>query len=284
MATVILRLDKISYQGDSIGREIEIDLSLPEGRSIHLARRIQPGSTYAPLNELVHFSTPLAVFLVIIDITVTERDAIFSDVGAARAELSVATDEDLLAKHSVEVLVTERRLFFWKRTARFLITVETDVRTNKRVPTKDDPLWTGDFSDDSAQMILARAIFGEARGAKDYERIAVAWSIRNRLGRPRRFGGGTYHAIILKPNQYSAFLEGDRNRTFVENPIHSGNALDIRAWEECYVIAGKVIQGDIEDPTAGADHYFDKSIHPPSWAKEEYFKVRIGPFRFYEVP
>ena len=87
MATIILRLDKISYQGDSIGREIEINLSLPEGKSMH----------------------------------------------------------------------------------------------------------------------LARAIFGEARGTKDDARTAVAWSIRNRLGRPRRFGGGTYHAVILKPKQYSAF-------------------------------------------------------------------------------
>ena len=284
MAIIILRLAKISYRGDSIGREIEVSLSLSEGKTIHLAHRIQAGSEYTPLNELVHFSTSLSVFPAVIDITITEHDVIFSDSGTARVELSVVTDADSLSEHIVEVLVIERRLFFWKRIARFLITLETDVRTNKRIPTQDDPLWTGDFSDDSAQMILARAIFGEARGAKDNERIAVAWSIRNRLGNPRRFGGGTYHAVILKSKQYSAFLESDHNRPFVENPIHTGNALDLRAWEECYAIAGRIIQDEIEDPTEGADHYHDKSIPPPSWAKEEYFKINIGPFRFYAVP
>ncbi|PIR46742.1 MAG: hypothetical protein COV07_02660 [Candidatus Vogelbacteria bacterium CG10_big_fil_rev_8_21_14_0_10_45_14] len=199
-------------------------------------------------------------------------------------ELSVATSADSLSKHNAEVFVSERRLIFWKRTAKFLITLEADVRTNKREPTQENPLWTGDFSDDSAQMILARAIFGEARGTKDDERVAVAWSIRNRLGRPRRFGGGTYHAVILKPKQYSAFLEGDHNRLFVENPLHTRNSLDLRAWDECYAIAGKVILSELKDPTLGSDHYHDKSIPPPKWAKQEYFKVRIGPFLFYAVP
>ena len=70
----------------------------------------------------------------------------------------------------------------------------------------------------------------------------------------------------------------------MENPIHTGNTLDLQAWEECYAIAGKIIKGEINDPTEGSDHYFDKSISPPMWAKEKYFKIQIGSFRFYAIP
>jgi len=42
------------------------------------------------------------------------------------------------------------------------ITLNLGNYNPKRIPTVEDPEWTGKFSDDTDQMILARAIFGEA--------------------------------------------------------------------------------------------------------------------------
>ena len=64
----------------------------------------------------------------------------------------------------------------------FLYNIELAPADNSkpRIPTVEDPEWTGDFNDDSEQMILARLIFGEANGQYSEAKIWVGWSIINR--------------------------------------------------------------------------------------------------------
>lgn len=69
----------------------------------------------------------------------------------------------------------------WADGEPFLERMEIEIigfYNKKRIPTVDDPQWTGDFKDDSEQMILARAIWGEARGASKLAKVAVGWSKR----------------------------------------------------------------------------------------------------------
>ncbi len=136
-------------------------------------------------------------------------------------------------------------------------------------PTVDNPKWTGDFSDDTDQIILARALFGEARNTlvPDEARIAIGWVIKNRVistGWP-----DTYLGVITKPKHFSAFNLGDDNRQFVEDPFHTGKEVDREAWRKAYDIAGKVISGKLADPTQGANHYYDDSINTPGWADDQ---------------
>lgn len=139
----------------------------------------------------------------------------------------------------------------------------------KRTPTVNDPQWTEDFSDDSNQIILARAIFGEARSEllSDQARIAVGWSIRNRVEDPR--WGDTYQAVVTQDKQYSAFNKTDDNRPYVENPFWRKTESDKAAWYKVYEIAGKIIGSEVKDPTNGANHYYDSSIPAPYWATKE---------------
>ena len=143
------------------------------------------------------------------------------------------------------------------------------------LPTVDNPKWTGDFYDDTDKMILARAIFGEARDElyPDKARIAVGWSIRNRVEDSR--WANSYHEVIIKPEQYSAFNETDRNRPYIENPFWKDNDVDKTAWYNCFDIAGKVINGELKDPTSGANHYYDNSISTPYWATKETLALTI---------
>lgn len=147
--------------------------------------------------------------------------------------------------------------------------VEFDFGELPRIPSVDDPRWTGDFSDDSNQIILARALFGEARNTlvPDKARIAIGWVIRNRVESPK--WPNNYHGVVTKPLQISAFNTNDDNRPFVENPLHTGKAINKEAWEHAYEIAGKIINDQISDPTQGANHYYDDSINVPPWAKNE---------------
>lgn len=153
----------------------------------------------------------------------------------------------------------------------------------KRTPTVDDPLWTGNFRDDTEQMILARAIFGEGRSLPDEGKIAIAWSIRNRVEDDR--WSDNYHDVILQKNQFSAFKTDDPNWKYVKNPFYEINPKQLTAWGKCYKIAGLVISGEIKDPTGGVNHYFSDYIDYPSWTKgrNAKFIMKIGNTLFYNL-
>ncbi|EKE16023.1 MAG: hypothetical protein ACD_11C00054G0013 [uncultured bacterium] len=152
----------------------------------------------------------------------------------------------------------------------------------KRIPTVENPEWTGDFSDDTEQMILARAIWGEARGTSREVKIAVAWSIKNRLGIRDKWD--SYHNIILDPSQYSCFWERpprDANLQALKSPLKNQGYYG--KWKEAYKIVGQVINGEITDPTKGANHYYDDSIGAPFWATKDNFVIKIENIFFHKL-
>jgi hypothetical protein len=157
------------------------------------------------------------------------------------------------------------------------------IKKPKRIPTVDSPKWTGNFEDDSEQMILARIIYGEARSESREAKAAVGWSVRHRV-EMKVFGGDTYYAVILKPNQYASFREVDENYDYVIDPLHKNNPIDEKAWRKSYEIAGQVIKGEIEDFSEGANFFHDVSL-----PQEDFLKIvpgarfikRIGLLLFY---
>jgi hypothetical protein len=155
----------------------------------------------------------------------------------------------------------------------------------KRIPTVDDPRWTGDFADDTDQMILARVIFSEARSAKLSERarVAVGWSIKNRVQDFQSRWSTSYFKVITQKAQYSSLSIGDPNRSYVDDPIGTGNILDKKAWIRCYEIAGNILANSVEDPTGGANHFYDESIRTPSWATKNTFIIKIDTLFFHRL-
>jgi spore germination cell wall hydrolase CwlJ-like protein len=181
----------------------------------------------------------------------------------------------------------EKRLHYielWADRMPEIKNIEVTLNNNelaKRIPTEDDPEWTGDFANDSEQMILARAIFGEARSLPEKGRIAVGWSIKNRVIDSR--WSDTYQEVILQPKQYSAFGEQDPNLVYIKNPLL--DKTQAQDWYDCYDIAGKIINGKVDDPTDGANHYFSNFINSPNWTKQKNaeFKIKIGNTLFYDL-
>lgn len=173
---------------------------------------------------------------------------------------------------------------FWADRTPTLHTVSLDLGVDRRFPTREAPRWTGNnFSDDTDQLLLARAIFGEARGVADERaKVAVGWTMRNRID-IGDWRGGTYREVILKDAQYSAFNQGDNNRPYVEDPFCKLNQIDVQAWFGCYRIAEQVIANAVADPTGGATNYYSDGGIAPAWAIQQNFKVKIGPFNFYRV-
>lgn len=155
----------------------------------------------------------------------------------------------------------------------------------KRIPTVDDPEWTGNFADDTEEMLLARAIYGEAGGESKQAKIAVGWTIRNRVEDSRNRWGKTYHEVILQPFQYEPFND-PKSRAFkkITNP-QVDDEIEEKAWRESFEAATEVIHNKVPDPTNGANHFYVPlpDYPTPNWVDDEKFTLQIVSTRFYKL-
>jgi len=134
---------------------------------------------------------------------------------------------------------------------------------------------------DKDHEILARTIYGEARGELVRGKEAVAAVIMNRVRRAIERGGywwgTTLQEVCLRPWQFSCWNENDPNRAKIE-----AVGRDNRNFQSCLRIARRALAGTLKDPTGGATHYHVKSTTPP-WARDHTPTADIGNHRFYNT-
>jgi len=152
----------------------------------------------------------------------------------------------------------------------------------KRIPTVGDPKWTGKFEDDTEEILLARVIYGEASGVSELSKVAVAWSVRNRVeDKEVSWWGDNYHDVILKEKQYDSLWHKDTYEK-VRFPLVENKA-EKKSWQDSCNIAKQVINGEIEDPTSGANHFYSTYISTPDWADDKKITFSVDNFKFYKL-
>lgn len=127
-------------------------------------------------------------------------------------------------------------------------------------------------SDWTDEDVLARTIYGEARGENTIGREAVAWVIRNRLESPAtwwrrgvyRSDAGpipddTYRAVCLRLFQFSCWNKTDPNYDLLHDVPDTHPIL-----RDCREVARNVMGGEVIDPTGGACHYVTQQL----WARQ----------------
>ena len=111
---------------------------------------------------------------------------------------------------------------------------------------------------DQDVLIMAKTLFGEARGEGLKGIEAVANVIINRVKHAQQVGsfwwGNTIREVCQKPFQFSCWI--------------------------CERVARRAIKGLLPDCTKGATHYHHKSIHP-KWAHAAVPCAEIGNHLFY---
>lgn len=109
--------------------------------------------------------------------------------------------------------------------------------------------------------ILAKTIFGEARGEMLSGQEAVASVILNRVAFSQQHGrywwGNTIAEVCQKPYQFSCWNVDDPNyrlllRVNEDNPV----------FATCKRIALRAIAGLLNDTTGGATHYHTHNVRP----------------------
>ena len=129
--------------------------------------------------------------------------------------------------------------------------------------------------------ILARTIWGEARGESVRGMEAVAAVILNRARISEARGGYWWGRgiaeICQKPFQFSCWNPNDPNR----NRLLSVGT-DDRHFVIALRIATRAVRGALSDPTGGAEHYHARAILP-DWARGRDRSAAIGGHIFYRL-
>ncbi|MCA4960986.1 cell wall hydrolase [Pseudomonas sp. Y24-6] len=133
---------------------------------------------------------------------------------------------------------------------------------------------------DRDRDILARTLWGEARGESLAGQIAVAWTIRNRVfdGKAKSWWGEGYAGVCLKPWQFSCWNKNDPNYAY----LSGAKPIPAAQYAQALKAADQVMAGTTPDPTGGATHYYATTMpKPPTWAKGAKQTLQLGHHIFF---
>jgi hypothetical protein len=129
--------------------------------------------------------------------------------------------------------------------------------------------------------VLARTMWGEARGEREGGMAAVAHVVLNRRD-AGRWWGSTVEAVCHKPFQFSCWNEGDANRGKLLT-VNVGNAEFALAMRTAKALLAMLPTDRARaDTTNGATHYHVRGLTPlPNWARGKQPCQQLGRHVFY---
>lgn len=123
--------------------------------------------------------------------------------------------------------------------------------------------------------VLARTIWGEARGENEQGKKAVVNVIFNRFSSGKWFAGKTIADTCQKPWQFSCWNKSDPNRKKME-------ALTYIELKPYFELIREVEQAKV-DLVNGATHYYaPKVVACPKWAKGIEPCAKVGNHLFFK--
>jgi cell wall hydrolase len=128
--------------------------------------------------------------------------------------------------------------------------------------------------------VVARTVYGEARGEPPEGRLAVAYSIVNRLASGRWYAGRRLAETVLIRDQYSCW-NSDKGDDADRRALVAV-ADDDPVLEACREAVHDALSGEVPDPTGGATHYESEKIEPSPWVPSATFCGKFGSQLFYK--
>ena len=148
--------------------------------------------------------------------------------------------------------------------------VEVEI-VSKEVPSVfPETPWS--CSTDMECVVLAEAIYYESRGEPIEGQIAVAHVIMNRVSSP--YWPDNILEVVYNNCHFSYTCDGSLER----------GISDFHSFEEAKILASDVISGSLDDPSNGADHYFNpnKAKFVPDWSQTYSRVATIGNHVFHK--
>lgn len=275
---VQLKLSKIKYSGDSIGRNIRVEIEVL-GKFLRVDKRINTGITMEINQEVGRFETDRGIFQADVFITILERDLLFNDVDNTKGKIKVNTAVTKSQQFVFELRVRETRSIFGKflgkAIAIFEIMLETEASdTIKYVPDEGDGwlqvVMEDRYSEESLPAYLKVKI-DRVNNKREYFTI---------LEGPYR---GRPASVKLRDNNYSRFIAEVRHEYMIRAKYSISKKI--------FILKGKKYKTvdypkapwqkglyDIEIPDyphKGGRNYLDQSKRAMTW-----FKIGHGGERY----
>lgn len=146
------------------------------------------------------------------------------------------------------------------------------MQTERKNKTATKP--ATEFTPEKTQDILARTLWGEARGEGESGMEAVACVVLNRAAKPG-WWGRCVASVCLKPWQFSCWNLADPNRDQLRRVTEKDPSFRLAR-----AIAARALAGEIADMTGQATHYHARGIIP-GWAEGRRPSAVIGKHIFY---
>ena len=136
---------------------------------------------------------------------------------------------------------------------------------------------TKELNNDTTRLILARTLYGEARGEGREGMEAVAAVILYRANNPG-WWGRDIRSVCLKPWQFSCWNENDPNRALI---LSKWPGQGDPVFEIALDVADQAMAGQLADRTDGASHYAVTGVWR-SWMDGAQVAKVIGGHTFYK--
>jgi N-acetylmuramoyl-L-alanine amidase len=126
--------------------------------------------------------------------------------------------------------------------------------------------------------MLALTLWREARNQSHDARVAVAWSVMNRVAL-QGYMGRSIQQVLAHPWAYTS-MTGPGDPNLIQWPWDDSDPV----WQDCLAAAQEAMAGGTS-PVGNATHYYDRSIPPPKWtqAPGSQYVTDVGAFHFWKV-
>lgn len=114
---------------------------------------------------------------------------------------------------------------------------------------------------------LATAVYHEARGEPIMGQVSVAHIVLNRVDH------------INYPDDVCGVVYQKSQFSYIEQAAPN---YESKAWDSAVEAATFAILNIVDDPTDGADHYYNPALASPQWSNQMIHVATIGQHRFYK--
>ena len=135
---VSLRLTGLTYGGESIGKDLTIEIEAAD-RMLSLNKEVSVGQSVAMKDLVGHFVVTQRSFSLSITVRVIERDLVYNDVGSTQGQLRVNLTDSAAQGFTYSVEVKEQGAILSSNVALFEVELEAQVTpTTRYVADKGD--------------------------------------------------------------------------------------------------------------------------------------------------